>query len=236
MLAILDYKAGNPTSVLRALLSLGIPASITEDHAFIQASEGIIFPGVGAAGQAMNQLTRTGMDDILRAMVRMDKPVLGVCLGCQILLDFSEENDTKTLGILPGVCRRFPENILENGEVYSDDPSQGQAIRVPHMGWNSLKLHQKSPLLHGITEDDQFYFVHSYYAQPAPELVIASCHYGIDFAAIYGRDNLWAAQFHPEKSGLPGLKILENFYGHCRSHNVHSVWDKIPTVAPEAVC
>lgn len=206
MLAILDYKAGNQTSVLRALCSLNIPAEITADPEVIFAAEGVIFPGVGAAGQAMEQLTSTGMDKVLREVVAMGKPLLGICLGCQILLDRSEENDAETLGILSGVCRRFQPDWQDGGHP----------IRIPHMGWNSLSLKQDSPLFTGIAPDAQFYFVHSYYTEPAADLVIASCEYGREFTAAYGRPGLWAVQFHPEKSGRPGLQLLQNFYRYCQ--------------------
>ncbi|MCH5277321.1 MAG: imidazole glycerol phosphate synthase subunit HisH [Desulfovibrionaceae bacterium] len=206
MLAILDYKAGNQTSVLRALQSLGIPAGITAEPAALAAADGIIFPGVGAAGQAMRQLRDTGLDAALRALVADGKPLLGVCLGCQILLERSEENKTATLGILPGLCRRFqPE--WRDGE---------RPIRIPHMGWNSLIVRRASPLLEGIPPDAQFYFVHSYYPEPRPDLVIAESSYGTTFASVYGRPGLWAAQFHPEKSGAPGLRLLANFDAWCR--------------------
>ena len=206
MLAILDYKAGNQTSVLRALRSLGIPADITADPSVILAAEGVIFPGVGAAGQAMNQLVSTGMDKVLREVVAMRKPLLGICLGCQILLERSEENDTTCLGIVPGVCRRFLPEWRDGGEP----------IRIPHMGWNTLDVRRPSVLLEGVAPDARFYFVHSYYTVPAPELVIATCHYGVEFTAMYGRPGLWAVQFHPEKSGRPGLKLLTNFYRYCQ--------------------
>ena len=206
MLAILDYQAGNQTSVLRALRSLDIPAEITADPSELLAAEGVVFPGVGAAGQAMNQLVSTGMDKVLRDIVAMQKPLLGICLGCQILLERSEENDTTCLGIVPGVCRRFlPE--WQDG----DEP-----IRSPHMGWNTLSVKQPSELLEGIDPGSRFYFVHSYYTVPAPELVIATSCYGQEFTAVYGRPGLWAVQFHPEKSGRPGLRLLTNFYRYCR--------------------
>ena len=206
MLAILDYKAGNQTSVLRALQSLDIPAEITADPAALTAADGLIFPGVGAAGQAMRQLQSTGLDTVLRTLVAAGKPLLGVCLGCQILLDRSEENETATLGILPGVCRRFQPEWRDGGSP----------IRIPHMGWNSLHVRQASPLLDGIAPDAQFYFVHSYYTEPQPDLIIAESTYGVTFAAVYGRPGLWAAQFHPEKSGEPGLRLLANFHAWCR--------------------
>lgn len=206
MLAILDYKAGNQTSVLRALRSLGIPAEITADPSVILAAEGVIFPGVGAAGQAMNQLVSTGMDKVLREVVARGKPLLGICLGCQILLERSEENNTETLGIVPGECRRFQPEWRDGGEP----------IRIPHMGWNTLEVRRPSRLLEGVSPDARFYFVHSYYTVPAPELVIATCRYGVEFTAMYGRPGLWAVQFHPEKSGRPGLALLTNFYRYCQ--------------------
>lgn len=206
MLAILDYKAGNQTSVLRALRSLGIPAEITADPSVILAAEGVIFPGVGAAGQAMNQLVSTGMDKVLREVVAMHKPLLGICLGCQILLQHSEENDTDALGIVPGECRRFRPEWRDGGEP----------IRIPHMGWNTLTVRRPSVLLEGVAPDARFYFVHSYYTDPAPEMVIATSHYGVEFTAMYGRPGLWAVQFHPEKSGRPGLTLLTNFYRYCQ--------------------
>ena len=206
MLAILDYKAGNPTSVLRALRSLDIPAEITSDPSVILAAEGVIFPGVGAAGQAMNQLVSTGMDKVLREVVARGKPLLGICLGCQILLERSEENNAETLGIVPGECRRFRPEWRDGGEP----------IRIPHMGWNTLEVRRPSRLLEGVSPDARFYFVHSYYTVPAPELVIATCRYGVEFTAMYGRPGLWAVQFHPEKSGRPGLALLTNFYRYCQ--------------------
>ena len=207
MLAILDYEAGNQTSVRRALEHLGIPCAITADTAIVEAASGIIFPGVGAAGQAMAALLHTGLDSALRSAVNKGRPLLGICLGCQILLEKSEENDTKTLAILPGVCRRFEDHLRQE---------DGTSAPVPHMGWNSLRATTASPLLAGLAPSSEFYFVHSYYADPAPELVIATTVYGREFCSIYGRDGLWAVQFHPEKSGRPGLALLHNFYTYCR--------------------
>ena len=208
MIAILDYKAGNQTSVLRALRVLGIPAEITADPHVLLNAEGVIFPGVGAAGQAMGRLCSTGMDKVLRSVTERKIPLLGICLGCQILLERSEEDgDTPTLGLVRGVCRRFSPDWTDGGEP----------IRIPHMGWNTLSVRQNSELLEGVPPDPQVYFVHSYYPDLSPELVIATCRYGKEFAAVYGRSGLWAVQFHPEKSGPAGLKILENFHRYCRS-------------------
>ncbi len=205
MLAILDYKAGNQTSVLRALRSLGIEAVITADPAVLFHADGVIFPGVGAAGQAMGQLCLSGMDKALRQIVEKGKPLLGICLGCQILLERSEEGDTPTLGVFKGVCRRFLPEWKDGG----------RAIRIPHMGWNTLDIVRPCPLFEGISPDDRFYFVHSYYVEPDPGLVLAETTYGKTFASAYGRQDLWALQFHPEKSGKPGLRILKNFSDYC---------------------
>lgn len=207
MLAILDYEAGNQTSVLRGLAGQDIPACISADPGQLKAASGVIFPGVGAARQAMDLLERTGLSNVLRELVAEGKPLLGVCLGCQILLEHSEEADTPCLGILPGECVRFDESLRDE---------EGMPINIPHMGWNGYKMHQHSRLLNGIAADAEFYFVHGYYTIPAPELVIATTYHGTEFCSIFGRDGLWAAQFHPEKSGPSGLRLLRNFYEYCR--------------------
>lgn len=207
MLAILDYEAGNQTSVLRGLDSQRIPARITADPAELFAASGVIFPGVGAAGQAMDLLTRTGLDKILKDLVRRDKPLLGVCLGCQILLERSEEADSETLGLVKGRCVRFEPDLRDEA---------GDPIRIPHMGWNGYSLKRPCLLFNGIPTDAEFYFVHSYYAEPDPELIIATTGHGREFCSVFGRDGLWAVQFHPEKSGRPGLALLKNFYDYCR--------------------
>lgn len=207
MLVILDYEAGNQTSVFRGLAAQDIPALISADPAQIRAAAGVIFPGVGAARQAMGHLRRTGLDIVLRELVADGKPLLGVCLGCQILLEHSEEADTECLGILPGNCVRFDENLRDE---------EGRLITIPHMGWNGYKARASSRLLDGIAPDAEFYFVHGYYTVPSADLVIATTRHGLEFCSIYGRDGLWAAQFHPEKSGPPGLRLLRNFYDYCR--------------------
>lgn len=206
MLAILDYEAGNQTSVLRALRHLGIDAAITRDAAVIENAAGVIFPGVGAAGQAMANLRSTGMEKALRERVARGTPLLGICVGCQILLDYCQENDTSTLGIVPGECVLFSAGL-------SDE--DGRPIRVPHMGWNSVQLKGDCPLFEGIDPAAEFYFVHSYYPRPADEFVLATTHYGQDFCSVHGRQGLWAVQFHPEKSGRPGLRLLKNFAKIC---------------------
>lgn len=205
MLAIVDYGAGNLTSVARALNHLAIPCAITADPGAIAMAAGIIFPGVGNAAQAMEQLRDSGLDLVLANSVKRKQPLLGICVGCQILLEHSEEGNIQTLGIVPGDCVQFDDDLEKAG------------LPVPHMGWNSIERKRKSTLLAGIPEHAEFYFVHSYYPRPAPELVIATTSYGHQFCSVYGREGLWATQFHPEKSGVPGLQILANFYQYCHA-------------------
>lgn len=207
MLAIFDYKAGNQTSVRRALDHLGIPNEITNDPDKLNSASGIIFPGVGAAGQAMDELMAGGLDEVIKELIWKKKPVLGICVGCQILLDYSEENDTKALEVIPGECRLFNPSWVDYENI---------TIRVPHMGWNQVDLVKECELFDGIDPNADFYFVHSYFPAPKEEFVIGTTRYGIDFCSIHGRKGLWAVQFHPEKSGRPGLQMLKNFYTYCQ--------------------
>ena len=195
---IIDYDAGNLRSVQRACHQVGLKACISRDPDALAHAERVIFPGVGAAGPAMASLARSGMDRALLDYVASGRPVLGICLGLQISLDHSEENDQRTLGIVPGRVRRFRFN----------DPS----LKVPHMGWNQLTQTRDHPVLKALAADDWFYFVHGYYAQPErDELVLATTDYEHDFACIIGKDNYVATQFHLEKSGRAGLRLLEAF-------------------------
>lgn len=207
MLAIIDYGAGNLASVSRALKWLGAPHRLARSPREMEKCAGVIFPGVGAAERAMANLRASGLDVALKRAIAANTPVLGVCLGCQIMLESSAEDETTTLGVFPGRCERFPDDLRE---------ADGSPARVPHMGWNSLRRLRPTSLLDGIPEDAQFYFVHSYYPAPADDLVLATSDHGLEFCALYGRDGLWCAQFHPEKSGAAGLKFLENFYAYCR--------------------
>ncbi len=203
MIAIIDYDAGNLTSVSRAVSHLGIESVITRNEAEIKAAERIIFPGVGAAGAAMESLQRSGLDVLIKEELANGKPILGICLGSQIILTHSEENDTPCLGVIDGTVRAFaPDSQSENG----------QKLKIPHMGWNGINIEKSHPLLSGVGADDEFYFVHSYYPDPQnSDFIIATTDYGISFASIVGINNLFATQFHLDKSGRPGLKILANF-------------------------
>lgn len=207
MLGIVSYPAGNQTSVSRAFRCLGIETIVSADPGPLSACAGLVFPGVGAAGSAMAHLRATGLDGFLRAQVRAGQPLLGICLGCQILLEASEEDDTATLGLVPGVCRRFGPGGHE---------ADGTPIRIPHMGWNSLEPVRDDPLFARVKPGAEFYFVHGYYPDPEPEYVLSRTEYGRRFCSVFGRPGLWAVQFHPEKSGQPGLVMLDNFHRYCQ--------------------
>lgn len=206
MIAILDYKAGNQTSVLRALEYVGVPGAVVSDAREIEACDGLIFPGVGAAPQALEELRRSGLDKAVERAFRLKRPLLGICLGSQIVLERSEEGDAEALGLLPGVCRKFSEDLADE---------EGERIKIPHMGWNGLSVKKQSRLLDNVPPDAEFYFVHSYFPEPEEKLVIATSFHGREFCALYGEDGAWFAQFHVEKSGRAGLTMLENFYKYC---------------------
>jgi imidazole glycerol-phosphate synthase subunit HisH len=200
MIAIVDYKAGNLTSVKRALDHLGLESCITPDPSVVAQAERIIFPGVGHAGTAMAVLKERGLDAALRAAYEAGTPILGTCVGAQIILSHSEEGDTACLGLVAGDCVRFQP----------DDPT----LKVPHMGWNEVRqvTGKNHPVLQGVPDGAEFYFVHSYYLRPAdPAHVLATTEHGLTFPAIIGQHNLVATQFHSEKSGPVGLAILKNF-------------------------
>ena len=197
-IAIIDYQAGNLTSVQRALAHLGVTAEVTPDPQRVVAADRVIFPGVGAAAACMANLQSAGLDQALSQVIAAGKPVLGICVGMQLLFEHSDEDGgVSCLGVLDGVVERF-----RPGEA---------AIKVPHMGWNTVS-HDGDPLFAGIPSGERFYFVHSYYCAPDAALRInAVTDHGGKFAAGVRRDNLVAVQFHPEKSGEPGLRLLRNF-------------------------
>ncbi|MDO9264716.1 MAG: imidazole glycerol phosphate synthase subunit HisH [Desulfosalsimonadaceae bacterium] len=205
MIAIIDYKAGNLASVSRAFSHIGVENIITNDIRIIESAERVVFPGVGAAGSAMKSLIRLGLDKALRHALDSGKPVLGICLGTQIILQTSQENQTLCLGLIDGCARAFSESFKSGGIT---------GLKIPHMGWNRITLQADHPVFAGIRPDDEFYFVHSYYPSPDhANQVIATTEYGIIFPSVIGMKNLVATQFHPEKSGKPGLRILKNFSG-----------------------
>jgi imidazole glycerol-phosphate synthase subunit HisH len=202
MIGIVDYRAGNLTSVARALNYLGEDCRITDDPEILAGCSHIIFPGVGAAGEAMLNLRLRKLDYRLRQWFEEGIPLLGICLGTQVIFAYSEENETECLGIVPGAVRRFPE--MPDGD--------GRPLKIPHMGWNRVNFVKSHPVFQGIPAEAEFYFVHSYYPAPADDKWIAGLtDYGQSFCSVVAHKNLLAVQFHPEKSGRPGLKILANF-------------------------
>lgn len=201
MITVVDYEAGNLTSVETALRYLGADYRVSSDPDMLLNSDKVIFPGVGEARHAMGVLSSRGLDQALVEFASTGNPLFGICLGCQILQDYSEERDTRLLGLIPGNVRLFP-------------PSRG--LKVPQIGWNTV-IHDDSVLFEGIPQESSFYFVHSYYLSTAlsdgsdSPWIAGRSEYGITFAAAVHRDNVWATQFHPEKSGPKGLHLLRNF-------------------------
>ena len=203
MIAIIDYDAGNLASVARAVSHLGYANIITRNVETIRSAYRIIFPGVGAAGSAMTSLKRLGIDAELQETFNQGKPMLGICLGTQIIMGYSEENQTPCLGIIPGIVRAFPPDLRD---------ANGKRLKIPQMGWNRVQPVKDHPVLAGLKETDEFYFVHGFYPEPAhSEHIVGTTHYGIHFASIVGYRNILATQFHLEKSGRPGLALLNNF-------------------------
>ncbi len=198
MILIVDYKAGNLTSVKRALDHLGIPSRITSDPTELLCAERIIFPGVGHAARAMQVLGERGLDSALKQAFARGTPILGICLGAQIVLTHSEEGNTPCLNLIPGECHQFR--------------LQDARLKVPHMGWNAVRPIRDHFILKDLRPGDEFYFVHSFYPQPADEQhILAVSEYETVFPAAIGYRNLFAVQFHPEKSGRLGLNLLQNF-------------------------
>ena len=198
MIAIIDYQMGNLRSVQKGFENVGHAATITSDAAELARADRIVLPGVGAFGDAIAELHRRDLVAPIRDLVASGKPFLGICLGLQLLFETGYEGGKhKGLGILAGEVVRF------------DIPG---TFKVPHMGWNQLRIRQASPLLDGLADGAHAYFVHSYYVVPADRDVIATeTNYGIDFCSSIWRDNLFATQFHPEKSQADGLRMLKNF-------------------------
>lgn len=192
MIAVIDSGGANISSVLFALERLGAEAALTSDPEVIRAAPRVILPGVGAAGNAMRLLKDKGLVDCIRGLTQ---PVIGICLGMQLLFERSEEGDAEMLGIIPGTVAHFT-------------PAPG--MTVPHMGWNSVTWDAPHPLLDGIEKDSFFYFVHSYHAPDTPHAV-GLCDYGSPFPAIVAKENFMGCQFHPERSGAAGARILKNF-------------------------
>jgi glutamine amidotransferase len=194
---VVDYGAGNLKSVENGLRYLGARYLVTSRPEDLAGAEGLIFPGVGEAAASMSELKRTGLDRALCDYLKSGRKILGICIGCQVIFEKSEERNTECLGILKGSVRRF---------------SGASGLKVPHMGWNTVHFTRTHPVFNGIPQDSSFYFVHSYYPEPAdPGIIAGETEYGMRFASCIARGNLVAFQFHLEKSGALGMKLLANF-------------------------
>lgn len=206
MIAIIDYDAGNIKSVEKAIQILGEEVIITRDRKHLKNAQGVILPGVGSFGDAMHKLQSYGLTDVIREIVSEDIPFLGICLGLHLLFESSEESPgVNGLGILPGEIVRFPEMA---------------ELKVPHIGWNSLTYPSRGRLFEGIPEHAYVYFVHSYYLKAKEEtMVTAEADYGICFHASIEKRNIFACQFHPEKSSQVGLTILRNFINVTKTYS-----------------
>ncbi len=208
-LAVIDYGMGNLHSVSKAVefvaseAGLDVQVDVTSDPQTIREADRIIFPGVGAIRDCMAEIRRLGLDEIVAEIIQV-KPVLAICVGFQALMEFSEENDgVDCLGLARGKVKYFGDNLTE---------ADGERLKVPHMGWNIVRQAIGHPLWNGIPDESRFYFVHSYYIEADPsETVAGITHYGIDFAAALAKGNIFAVQFHPEKSQSAGLTLLRNF-------------------------
>ncbi len=198
MIAIIDYDAGNIKSVEKALQALGEEVIITRDAKVLLGADKVILPGVGAFGDAMDKIRSYGLEPVIHEIVKKGTPFLGICLGLQLMFEESDETPgVKGLGILPGKILRIPE---------------GEDLKIPHMGWNSLHFEKETKLFHGIKDGAYVYFVHSYYLKAQEEsMVAATTEYGVHIHAAVERGNVFACQFHPEKSSDVGMAILKNF-------------------------
>lgn len=208
MTGIVDYNAGNITSVERALNFLGAPYILSKNPSDLTECSRIIFPGVGDAAYAMNQLKKSGFDLFLKEWAESGKKLAGICLGSQIIFDWSEEGNTNCLGLIPGKIRHF-------NELWKEAGINAENLKCPHMGWSDLSYtNGGSSLFNAIPEHSDFYFVHSYVICPEDQSVIkATADYGIKVPSCIEKDNITVFQFHPEKSGDKGLQILKNFTG-----------------------
>jgi glutamine amidotransferase len=204
MIAIIDYGMGNLRSVQRAFEHVGAEVVVTAHRETIKSASAVVLPGVGAFGQAMANLERAGLTDVIRQTITNGRPFLGICLGLQLLFEESEEmGQHRGLGVFGGQVKRF--------EV---------GLKVPQIGWNQIHIQRGNPLLEGVADGSYAYFVHSYYVAPTdPEIVLATTDYGIDYASIVGQANVFGIQFHPEKSQAVGLRILRNFTALVDDHS-----------------
>ncbi len=200
-IAIVDYEAGNLRSVQKALALFGVEPIITSDPAHVGDADAIVVPGQGACDSAMKQMRSRGLADPIKEFIASGKPYFGMCMGLELLLDDSDEGSEPCLGVVPGRTKKLPS---------------GQ--KIPHMGWNEVHFEIDHPVFDGVADNSHFYFVHSYYAAPASDdVVAATTAYGVEFCSAAAWDNVVAVQFHPEKSGDVGLRVYRNFVEHVRA-------------------
>ncbi len=216
MIAIIDSGIANLRSVEKGFAQVGYEAKIVEDPRLLPEAAGIVLPGVGAFADGIAKLTTHGFIEPLRRAIDQGKPVLGICLGLHFLFSESEEFGLhKGLDLLAGRVRRFADDVPDPSAPGTRLPGArlpGARLKVPHMGWNRVRVERPVPILAGLPEDPYFYFVHSYYVEPAdPGVVAGTTEYGIRFTSVIWRENLFATQFHPEKSQASGLQLLKNF-------------------------
>ncbi len=203
MIAIVDYGLGNLGSIANMLKVIGEKSVITSSKEVITNSDGIILPGVGAFDAGAKNLNDTGLDDVIRQLAELGKPILGICLGMQLLGRKSEEGKLKGLGLIPFDCVRF--DVRDKG------------LKIPHMGWDMVDILKNNPLTKKLDNNQRYYFVHSYHATcDSPEFVLMTCDYGYEFAAAVTKDNVMGVQFHPEKSHDFGMALLKNYVEFCR--------------------
>jgi glutamine amidotransferase len=201
-LTIIDYGVGNVASIANMLKKAGFESVLSGDPATIRSANKIILPGVGSFDNAAVKLTETGLRDVVIERAGAGVPTLGVCLGMQLLLERSEEGVEPGLGLIPGVVRKFPREV------------EGQTLRVPHMGWNTITRIARNDTLPSVQDRDRFYFVHSYFAEPTnPDDTVATTTHGLTFSSVINKDNVTGVQFHPEKSHKMGLRLLTDFAG-----------------------
>lgn len=205
--AVIDYGMGNLHSASKALEHVAkrdMKVVVTSDPDIIKQADRVVLPGVGAIRDCMAEIRHKGVDDVVREVIASERPLLGICVGMQVMLERSEENGgVDCLGIIPGHVKFFGRDLKGSAE---------EKLKVPHMGWNRVDQHQSHPMWEGIENNARFYFVHSYHAHAVDDqLTVGRCTYGVNFDAALAKDNVFAVQFHPEKSSDNGLKLLENF-------------------------
>ena len=213
MIGIIDYNAGNIKSVERALSFLGIEYVLSKNPSDLKNADKIIFPGVGDADFAMKELKKSGFDSFIKDFAATGLPLLGICLGSQIIFDYSEEGNTDCLGLVKGSVKHF-SSVL---------PEEAGKLKIPHMGWSSVSIIPGCPILKDIPSDSDFYFVHSYLIQPEDQSVVKGfADYGVKVPAVIQSGNIFACQFHPEKSAEKGLAILKNFSELSKTEAAHA--------------